>query len=492
VTATRLCVTVTAPTMDVLRRRRDEVVDADLVELRLDGVADLDVAAALSGRHLPVIVTCRPTWEGGAYRGSEEERKRILAAAFAHGAEYVDIEWRAGFTDLLQATGGRRIVLSSHDFTGVPRDFAERTRAMLGTGAEIVKVAVAASRLSDCATLLEVATASAEARGRLVLIAMGDRGWVSRVCAAKFGSAWTYAGSLAGIGQLGPHALLNDYRFRSIGPATALYGVVGQPVSHSVSPAMHNAAFAAAALDAVYLPLPAADVDDFVEFARALSLRGASITIPYKVSLADQMADVDPLARAVGAVNTLRVDGDRWRGANTDVAGFLQPLRDRQVTLSALRVAVLGAGGSARAVVTGLTRAGAAVTVYARNRLRAEPLAQLGAQVASGECPPPRSWDLLVNCTPVGMQPLVDHSPLPPGALDGRLVYDLIYNPSPTRLLSEARAAGCEIIGGLEMLVAQAQDQFQWWTGIRPDAEVMKAAALRRLAEFRSDEDHVI
>jgi 3-dehydroquinate dehydratase / shikimate dehydrogenase len=323
VTTAGLCVTVTAPTMALLRRRRDEVADADLVELRLDGVADLDVADALAGRRLPVIVTCRPVWEGGHYQGTEDERKGVLAAALEQGAEFVDIEWRAGFSDLLEATGGHRVVLSAHDFDHAPDDLIERTRAMLATGADIVKVAVATARLSDCTRLLELARLTGAPPGRLVVIAMGERGLASRVCAAKFGSAWTYAGTLSGIGQLGAPTLVNDYRFRSIGPATALYGVVGLPVSHSVSPAMHNAAFAAAGLDAVYLPLPAADLDDFIEFARAISLKGASITIPYKVSIVDRLDEVNPLARAVGAVNTLRVDGDRWTGAYSDVLGLV-------------------------------------------------------------------------------------------------------------------------------------------------------------------------
>jgi 3-dehydroquinate dehydratase/shikimate dehydrogenase len=488
-----LCVTLTATTTAELRRKRDEVDEADLVELRLDSVGDPSVAGALAGRRRPVIVTCRPTWEGGRFTGSEEERRRILADALALGAEYVDIEWRAGFSELVQAAGGRRIVLSAHDFDRVPDDLAERTAAMLDTGAEIVKVAVAAGRLSDCARLLAVGRSAGERAGRLVLIAMGERGWASRVCAARFGSPWTYAGSLSGIGQLGPRALLHDYRFRALGPATALYGVVGLPVSHSVSPAMHNAAFAAAGLDAVYLPLPAADVDDFVEFAQALSLQGASITIPFKVALAERLDEVDALARSVGAVNTMRATGGRWLGANTDVAGFLQPLRDRQIALPGLRAAVLGAGGSARAVVAGLSAAGAVVTVHARDRSRAEQVAQLSAGVATDAWPPPPgSWDLLVNCTPVGMHPRVDASPIAADLLTGRIVYDLIYNPAMTRLLSEARTAGCAIIGGLEMLVAQAQDQFAWWTGIRPDGEAMRTAAMRRLTEFRSDEDHIV
>src|SRR5262252_2467486 len=151
-----LCVTVTAETTAELRARRDAVVDADLVELRLDTVRDPAAAAALDGRRRPVIVTCRPTWEGGSFAGSEEERKRILADALALGAEYVDIEWRAGFDDLIAQTGGRRIVLSSHDFSGVPADLAARAQAMRATGAEVIKIAAQMTSLSDCVPLLDL------------------------------------------------------------------------------------------------------------------------------------------------------------------------------------------------------------------------------------------------------------------------------------------------------------------------------------------------
>src|SRR5688572_704885 len=158
-TKPRLCITVTASTTAELRRRRDAVRGADLVELRLDGVGDPDVAGALAGRRLPVIVTCRPTWEGGLFRGAEEDRRRLLGEALAHGAEFVDIEWRAGFSDLLSQTAGRRIVLSSHDFESVPADLTERARAMHRCGAEVVKMAVTARRLSDCIPLTDLGAA---------------------------------------------------------------------------------------------------------------------------------------------------------------------------------------------------------------------------------------------------------------------------------------------------------------------------------------------
>jgi 3-dehydroquinate dehydratase/shikimate dehydrogenase len=482
-----LCVTVTGSDMADLRRRRDAVTGADLVELRLDTVRDPDAAGALAGRRLPAIVTCRPTWEGGAFAGSEEARRRLLAEALTAGAEYVDVEARAGFHDLIASTAGKRIVLSAHDFGGLPPDLETRVRSMQATGAEVVKVAVTVTRLSDCVTLRDLAGRMSE-RDSLVLIGMGEQGAVTRVLPSRFRSRWSYAGLLGGVGQLTPETLLNELRFRDIGPATSLYGVVGAPVSHSVSPAMHNAAFRAADVDAVYLPFPAADVDDFVTFARAFGVEGASITIPYKVAMADCVEASSAVAKRIGAINTIRIDHGRWQGDNSDVHGFLEPLADRP-PLAGARAALVGAGGAARSVAIALASHGARVTVHARSRERAAEVAAL-VSGSVGAFPPPRgSWDLLVNCTPVGMYPHVDATPVPAEFLAPGLVYDLIYNPTTTRLLREAQAAGCRTIGGLEMLVGQARQQFEWWTGIRPSGTVMRDAAIEKLKLFRLASD---
>jgi 3-dehydroquinate dehydratase/shikimate dehydrogenase len=485
-----LCVTVTAATTAELRQRRDAVADADLIELRLDTVSDPDVAGALAGRTRPVVITCRPAWEGGEFRGSEEERKQILAEGLSQGAEYVDIEWRAHFDDLIAQSAGRRIVLSAHDYHGVPIDLNARVHAMRSTGAEIVKMAATLTSLSDCVPLLSLGTASGR-QGGLVLIGMGPYGLSTRVLAGRFGSIWTYAGALRDIGQLSAHALLKDYHFRSLGDSTDIYGVAGGSVQHSVSPAMHNAAFRAARVDAVYLPLPAVSAADFAKYGRALGISGASVTIPLKVSLFDQVDEVYSVARRIGAINTIRVENGRWIGGNTDASGFLEPLQER-VTLTGLRASVLGAGGAARAVTVALASSGCAVRVHARNRQQAEETAML-TSVELGPWPPePDSWDLLINCTPVGMYPRVDESPMPPDQLTGRYVYDLVYNPTGTRLLRDAAARGCQVIGGLEMLVAQAREQFQWWVGTKPQAGVMREAALKRLAEFTRDENYLV
>jgi 3-dehydroquinate dehydratase / shikimate dehydrogenase len=485
-----LCVTVTGATTAELRERRDAVPDADLIELRLDTVSDPSAAGALEGRRRPVVVTCRPQWEGGSFRGSEEERKRLLADALSLGAEYVDLEWRSHFDDLIAQTGGRRIVLSTHDYHGVPIDLIARLHAMRSSGAEVIKIAATLTALGDAVPLLD-AGAQSDRQGGVVLIGMGPYGIVTRVLAARFGSMWTYAGALHEIGQLSAASLLKDYHFRAVTDATEIYGVVGQTLTHSVSPAMHNAAFRAARVDAVYVPMPALSAQDFHGFGRAIGISGASVTIPFKVTMFELMDEVYAVARRIGAINTIRVEAGRWIGGNTDASGFLAPLQER-MPLKGLRAAVLGAGGAARAVVTALGSGDCSVRVHARSRGQAESVAAI-ASASVGPWPPePGSWDVLINCTPIGMYPRGDETPLPADQLTGRYVYDLVYNPPITRLLREAQTAGCQTIGGLEMLVAQAREQFQWWTGVKPSGGVMREAALKRLAEYARDEDHLV
>ncbi len=269
-----LCETVTATTMAGLLAARDASTDADMVELRLDGVAAVNVDAALAGRRLPAVVTCRPVWEGGQYRGGEEERSALLARALQLGAEYVDVEWRAigepstGFGRLLAAHRDR-VVVSSHDFDGVPADLIQRARAMRETRAAVIKIAVAASRLSDTLPLIEIG-----GEGDAVVIGMGDAGVPTRLLASRFGSRWTYAGNAAAPGQIPARMMVEHFRFREIGPHTAIYGVVGPDAVRSPAPAKYNAAFAADGVDAVCVPLAAADSRDYETFAAALSIAG--------------------------------------------------------------------------------------------------------------------------------------------------------------------------------------------------------------------------
>ena len=478
-----ICATVTGDTTDELRAHRDAQTGADLVELRLDTVARPDVAAAIAGRRTPVVVTCRPTREGGRFAGSESERESILLEATALGAEYIDVEHDAPFADkLIRSRRGQGVVVSCHAFDGVPDDLAARYRAMRATSAEVVKVAVAVDCLSDALRVTSIGgPANGDGEGRRVLIAMGAAGIPSRLLAGHFGSCWTYAGDGVAPGQIDLTRMRDQFRAGEVTSRTAIYGVLGAPIGHSVSPAMHNAGFRALGMDAVYVPLEAESADDFAAFARSVNLRGASVTAPFKEAVAESASIRDDVSSAVGAVNTLRIADGRWVGCNTDVAGFLAPLAGR-LRLAGARATILGAGGAARAAAYALRRAGALVTVCARRPERAAEVAR-AAGVASAPLPPGRgSWDLLVNTTPVGTFPDVEASPLPEGPFDGQIVYDMVYNPAPTRLLADAANAGCETIRGLAMLVAQAEEQFAWWTGERPPAGLFQTAAEADLA----------
>lgn len=480
----QICATVTGRTTAELRARRDQVVNADLIELRLDTVRDPDVAGALADRSCPVVVTCRPSWEGGHFTGAEEERKRLLTDALRLGADYVDIEWNAGFDDLIASSRGRRIVLSLHDFRGIPSDLTERMAAMRSTGAEVVKVAVSAKRLSDCLVLLEVGrTVSAPT----VLMAMGESGLSTRVLPTRFGSCWSYAGDGVAPGQIPLDRMVQEFRVRSASPRTTLHGVVGRPVSHSLSPVMHNAAFAAAGEDSVYLPLAAADFGDFLAFADAMRIAGVSVTAPFKVDAYESASELDAVSRRVRSVNTLRRVEAGWAGCTTDVAGFLRPL-EGAMQLKDKRATILGAGGAARAVADALRSAGARVSIAARRAGQGRDTATIADATFVDWPPRAGTWDVLVNATPVGTYPDADASPLPSGPFTGELVYDLVYNPTDTRLLRDARAGGCQTIGGLDMLVAQAELQFEWWTQAKPIDGVMRRAAVAALATMPTPE----
>ena len=446
---------------------------ADLVELRLDRLPPLRMADLLGTSAARTVVTCRPPREGGAFEGDEAAREARLREALALGAAYVDAEWDAPFADVLIAEFPGRVVLSRHDFDGVPEDLPALVRAMAARQPAVVKVAVTPRRLSD--QLVLRAAAREAGRAGAVLIAMTVRGLASRILPERFGSCWTYSGAGVAPGQVPPDVMRERYRVGQHSAATQVFGVAGRPIGHSLSPALHNAALQALGVDAVYLPLEPADMDDLLAVAEALDVRGLSVTAPFKVEALARAVRADALATRLGAANTLtRVDGG-WAASNTDVEGFLQPLRPR-LALRGSRAAVLGGGGAARAVVAALHAEGAQVTVHTRRPEQAEALTPLGA--TPGTWPPPRgSWDLLVNTTPVGTSPHVDESPVAaPLLAGGRLVYDLVYNPGQTRLLRDAVAAGCATLGGIEMLIAQAAVQVATWFPVDPPIAAMRAA----------------
>jgi 3-dehydroquinate dehydratase/shikimate dehydrogenase len=513
---TYLCVPIFVRSLEQARRdvARAGELGADIAELRLDSLAE---PIELTGFTLPIIVTCRAASEGGRVELSDDERLSRLQAA-APAAKYLDIELDTlrRIPESADRLGGRLIV-SAHDFLGRPDRLHNLVLEINRSSAAVTKIVWTARTIRDNLEAFEILQTRSKPT---IALCMGEAGILSRILAKKFGAFLTFAAlsSDAGTapGQIEISELKRTYRWDSIGPETKIYGVVAQPVMHSMSPAIHNAAFDRVGHDGVYVPLLVegsyesfkAFMESFLNFD-GLHLSGLSITLPHKENalryLREKGAAVEDLAVRIGAVNTIMIDrasngssdGSRFtlRGINTDYAAILDCITERlgitREKLKDYRVAVIGAGGTGRTAVAALAHCGATVVIYNRTRERAESLAaefngNTGHVVAAAmEKLCASCCHVYINTTSVGMYPRSDASPLPdppPKFTADTLVFDTIYNPPKTRLLSIAEEAGARTIGGVEMFVRQAAAQFQAWTGLTAPTDVMRSAVEHRLA----------
>lgn len=263
---------------------------------------------------------------------------------------------------------------------------------------------------------------------------------------------------------------------------TKIYGIMGKPVSHSLSPAIHNAAFQALGLNGVYVPFEVSNAARALDGFRAIGVRGVSVTIPYKEAVIDYLDTIDPVARKIGAVNTLVIENSLIRGYNTDWTGANQAL-ETIVNLPASRILLLGAGGSARAIGFGLIKRGATVIIANRTLAKGRALAgDLNCECCPIEEISTVTADALVNATSAGMTPDIDRTPVRKDILEKiPAVMDIVYSPAETRLLKEAKQVGCKTVGGIYMLLFQGVAQFELWTGRKAPVEVMKEALFTRL-----------
>ncbi len=481
---------------------------ARVVELRLDALGTVansvrlleHVARHYRGRRQPLtlIATCRSHSQGGGFPDSPSAQLAVLELAARAGCQWVDVDaptLEAFPPGLRKAVlpPARRII-SLHDFERTPsaagleklfQRLAQLAPPPAGLGGHLVKIAVTARSPRDNVALLALA---GRHRRRVIAVSMGTAGIPARVLALRAGSALAYAapdrGPRSAPGQLRWTELRGLYRAPHLTARTRVYGVIGQPIAHSLSPALHNAAFIAAGLDAVYLPFEVARLGDFLTCLGGLGVSGFSVTHPHKETILRHLDGIDPLAEMIGAVNTVVVRGrGRLYGYNTDYVGVLRTLQ-RFVRLERSRVLLVGAGGAARAVAFALATAGAFVSVTARRPAAAHEL----ARAVSGEAVPRaalrrRRFDAIVNCTPVGQAPDVAAAPLKPAELNARVLLDLVYRPRVTALLRAARRRGLRTIPGWRMLVEQGAAQYEIWTGLRAPLEVMRRAVLRSLAQ---------
>jgi 3-dehydroquinate dehydratase/shikimate dehydrogenase len=325
-------------------------------------------------------------------------------------------------------------------------------------------------------------------------------GTPSRILGPKFGAPFTYATfhherALA-PGQLSYQQMVEVYRHDAINPNTEVYGVIADPIGHSLSPQVHNAAFGEAGIDAVYVPfrVPMDTLGQFCEDMPRLGLRGLSVTIPHKEAIAKFLTKVDPAVKGIGAVNTVLFRDNEVLGYNTDykaamdslesafgaIGGTPSPLKDK-------RVLVLGAGGVARAVMYGLERRGAKSTIAGRTRARAQFLAdQFSGRAVDWQARHNAEVDIIVNCTPIGMHPNVDETPFGKSYLKpAMIVFDTVYNPESTLLLKEAKSHGCRTITGVEMFIRQAALQFMLFTGREAPYQLMRETLKRAIGPVK-------
>jgi 3-dehydroquinate dehydratase/shikimate dehydrogenase len=459
---------------------------ADLLELRLDVLRcpPDKLEEVIRRMPAPVLATCRRQGDGGEFEEGEPDRVALLRRAVEAGATWVDVEWGSAAEELLAAPGSAHVILSHHEWDAPSRDLEAIHASMAERqGVALRKLVIRATNLEDNLRVRDL-LAKHGAKGNLAAFCAGEAGVVSRILALSWGSAATY-GSVAGSGapgQLPVEEMDRLYRVRRIGAGTKFLGVVGRPVGHSLSPYVHGAALRSLDLDFTYLPLHAEKLSSLMALARALPLRGFSVTLPHKEAICGYLDQVDPIADAVGAVNTVVRKDDGWHGWNTDASGGVQPLA-RQMDLEGCPVAVLGAGGAARALVHALAKQGAAVTVFNRSEARGRELARdAGVDARPFSMLETYPYRVLVQTTPVGMAPRSGEMPLPEDWLHGELVYDVIYNPRETALLKAARRQGLRTLDGLQMFLEQAAQQFERFTGEHAPREVMERAALQALA----------
>ena len=496
----RVCAAVVGSDPAQMMERAEALVrDNPFLEFRLDYLSQ-PVSALAKLKHFldvhpeaTVVATCRRAVNGGRFKGSVAAEVDVLTKAAALGFQLVDLEFQSAHSMKVAEVAELRnrvgIILSHHDFK-VTRKLEEQFAEMQKYPADFYKLVSTANNLYDNVVMMKFLEAHS-GKHDMVGLCMGEPGIISRVLGVRAGSIFTFAAATRGEetapGQVTAGELRDTYRIETVDAATQVYGVVGDPIGHSLSPVMMNAAFRRETVNAVYLALHARSLKDLSACVQDIPIRGLSVTMPYKEDIVEALSNSDALTRQIGACNTVvRGQDGKLYGFNTDVAGVVVPLEQR-MSLAGARVLLLGAGGVARAAAFGLKARGAEVLIANRTPERGQALARAAkvktikrADIAK------QQFDVIINATPVGMGNK-RQAPLEEKELNAKYLFDLVYTPMETKLMAMARAKGLYVIAGLEMFVQQGARQFEIWTGkpapVAEMAYVVTKALERHAAE---------
>ena len=498
-----ICIPIVASTAEeALRDLERAEQTADMTELRLDLLPRDVWATLLQKKKKPCIMTLRPEREGGHFRHDESTRIALFESLLEYNPDFIDLEWDTPphpMESLLKRKSERTgLIVSYHNMIETPQDLEDVLKRVISRGGDVVKIVTQANDLGDNVRILNLFR---KQPGRMIAFCMGPFGTPSRILTLRSGGFLTFGtltpGKTSAAGQLTAGDLRHVYRAHQIGERTRVFGLIGDPVGHSLSPIIHNAAFQALDLDAVYVPLRVRDVDRLLWILEEIGVEGVSVTIPHKQRIVPLLNDTDEEARRLDAVNTVYRQDGQWLGTNTDADGAWKALGLQGIDhLQHKRWTILGAGGVARAVAysAGVHGSPMSLTVVGRNQERVMGLLDHVRAIfsfpVSGVIYPGgdvndlvHATDILVNATPVGMAPAVDETPIPPHLIEPHhVVFDTVYHPMQTRLLREARDRGAKTCSGFWMFLYQGAAQFERWTGQKAPFGLMEQRARERLA----------
>lgn len=495
----RVCVAIAAENPGDLVEKAESVArDNPFVELRLDYIARPGTAFqkikefAETHPHVTVIATCRRVASGGKFKGSISSQMDVLTKAADLGCQLVDIELQTAArlkpAQLAKLRSKAALIISFHDFRATGK-LDETLKKISAYPADFYKIVGTATNLYDNVTMMKFLEKHQDSRS-LIGLCMGEQGIISRVVGVRAGSAFTFGAFTAqektAPGQVTAQELRSIYRIDQVDAATKIFGVAGDPVSQSLSPAIMNAAMRRENVNGVFLPLHAKSLKDLLACVRDIPIQGLSVTMPHKQAILQHLDNTDPQTAKIGACNTVvRSHDGKLYGFNTDSAGVVTPLEQR-IPLKDARILVLGAGGAARAAVFGLKERGAEVFILNRHAEKGQKLArQAKARTVKRANLKKLDFDVIINATPVGMGNTKD-SPLNADEIRAKYVFDMVYDPAETKLLKLAREKGAEVIPGSVMFVHQAARQFEIWTGKPAPREDMLRIVMLALRERRS------
>jgi 3-dehydroquinate dehydratase/shikimate dehydrogenase len=501
--AQRICVVIgrTRHKMVAAEIREAGKRGAALIELRIDFIARApDLKRMLAEKPCPFIATIRRPQDGGRWAASEDARQMLLKQCIVSGGfDWVDLETDIA-DDIRRFKSVKRIV-SYHSLSEFPANVEEIYARLCQQDADVIKLVVAAQSPADNLRVLDLMRT---AKKPTIAFCSGDIGFPSRILCLKYGAPFTYSafnkerGVVPGMPSF--EELLKVYHPHRINAETKIYGVVGDPVGHSLSPLLHNAAFQERNINAAYLPfrVPRGQLPAFLDAYSAIPVEGYSVTIPHKEAAALATHTRDETVTLTRAANTLIRKDHGFFGANTDYQAVMDAIsanlarpEGTPLDLHKRMVLILGAGGVARAVAHALHRAGATVHIANRTLDRAEKLAdEVIAEALDWTARHKEGCDLVVNCTPVGMHPNVDESPLHASFLrPGMVVFDTVYTPETTMLIREAKTRGAQVITGVELFIRQAGAQFSLFTGQDPPLELMGKVMRRAISPVTIHDD---